>query len=213
VRPGAGPDRRFYWFVYRKTGLARFVSHLDLVNLFSRAFRSAQLPVAFTRGFNPRPVLSFAPALELGVAGEREMLIGEFTGELDPVSAVPALNDCMPEGISILEIVPVGMADRKMLARDATLHYRVTFPEPVTLDERWRDRLLEKKTRKGTRTICLGDVIEKVTLTGMQADIRVRHTQRAGSVRISHALPLIFPGVDPAHAIMVRQAIQLDEES
>ncbi|MCK5878753.1 MAG: TIGR03960 family B12-binding radical SAM protein, partial [Holophagae bacterium] len=85
-------ERIFCEFSYKKGGFARFVSHLDLVTIFSRAVRIAKLPVMFSRGFNPRPVLKFSPALELGIAGDDERFLGEFVNRFNMAEAVNRLN-------------------------------------------------------------------------------------------------------------------------
>ncbi len=206
------PEQRyFYRFLFAKTGLSRFISHLDLVHVLNRALRMAELPVAFTRGFNPKPVLKFGPALELGVAGDREPFIGEFTAPLTQ-QAVETLNNCLPEGIRILELSEVEMANRKQLSRDARLQYRVTMPVAVSLKPDWRDATLVKKGKRGDRTVRLGDMVDRVEVSGSQVRIIIRHSQSGGSLRLSEALSHLFPEQDPAHAIMVRQHILYELE-
>ena len=55
-----------------------FISHLDMMRTFERAFRRADLPVAFTQGFNPRPKISFTPALSVGITSSSEYMDVEF---------------------------------------------------------------------------------------------------------------------------------------
>jgi len=50
----------------------RYLSHLDLLRLFQRAMRRARLPLAYTLGFNPRPKLSLAAPLPVGVTASKE---------------------------------------------------------------------------------------------------------------------------------------------
>lgn len=52
-----------------------FVSHLDMQRLFQRAFRRADLPLAYSNGFNPHPLLSFATALSVGYTSDCEYLM------------------------------------------------------------------------------------------------------------------------------------------
>ncbi|NLC39201.1 MAG: DUF2344 domain-containing protein, partial [Clostridia bacterium] len=59
---------------YSRCGTARFLSHLEMLRLFERSFRRASLPLAFSRGFNPHPKISFGPPLPVGVSGRREYL-------------------------------------------------------------------------------------------------------------------------------------------
>lgn len=59
-------------FTFSKKGAMKYISHLDLMRLFMRALRRAQLPVKMTQGFNPHPKLSIKRALKLGLESENE---------------------------------------------------------------------------------------------------------------------------------------------
>ena len=58
------------WF--RKTGAARYISHLDLTHCMARALHRSKIPLWYTQGFNPRAHMVFALPLPLGMAGDRE---------------------------------------------------------------------------------------------------------------------------------------------
>ena len=60
-------------FVYQVTGVLKFLSHLDLLKLFNRALLRANLPVAYSEGFNPHPKISFGPPRGVGQEGLQEM--------------------------------------------------------------------------------------------------------------------------------------------
>jgi len=199
--------RFFYEFSYKKSGFSRFVSHLDLVTIFSRALRIAELPVMFSRGFNPRPVLKFSPALELGVAGEDERFLGEFISRFNTGTAVETLNRALPEGIRITAAVEHPMAKRNRLSRDVDFVYQVVFPGSIQLFPAWRDVVVQKTTRKGLRHIRLGDVVQSVELSGSSATVVIRHSQSRGSLKLSETIPHIFPDGDANHAIMLRKQL------
>ncbi len=200
-------ERIFYEFSYKKSGLARFVSHLDLVAIFSRAVRIAKLPVMFSRGFNPRPVLKFSPALELGIAGDDERFIGEFIADFVPANVIRKLNTALPEGIEVTAIRKLPMEKRNRLSRDVDFVYQATFPVPVSPVPGWRGIQVEKVTRKGKRCFRLGDVVQRVESSGRLATIVIRHSQQRGSMKLSDALSYIFPGLDYAHAILLRKQL------
>lgn len=199
--------RFFYEFSYKKSGFSRFVSHLDLVTIFSRALRIADLPVMFSRGFNPRPVLKFSPALELGVAGEDERFLGEFISRFNTGTAVENLNRALPEGIRITAAEEHPMAKRNRLSRDVDFVYQVVFPRSIQLFPAWRDVVVQKTTRKGLRHIRLGDVVQSVELNGSSATVVIRHSQLRGSLKLSETLTHIFPDGDVNHAIMLRKQL------
>ena len=60
--------------LFEKAGNARYISHLDLMRVFQRAFKRAGLPLTHTQGFNPRPSVSIALPLSLGVESQCELL-------------------------------------------------------------------------------------------------------------------------------------------
>ena len=71
---GAGAPYSTYRIRFAKVGRAAFLGHLDLVRLLARSFRRADLPLAMTRGFSPKPRVSFGPALGLGVPSLGELM-------------------------------------------------------------------------------------------------------------------------------------------
>src|SRR6185295_6813202 len=71
---GAGAPWTTYRLRFAKVGRAAFLGHLDLVRLLARSFRRADLPLAMTRGFSPKPRLVFGPALGLGVPSLGELI-------------------------------------------------------------------------------------------------------------------------------------------
>ncbi len=71
---GAGLAYTTYRIRFAKVGRAAFLGHLDLVRLLARSFRRADLSLAVTRGFSPKPRISFGPALGLGVPSLGELL-------------------------------------------------------------------------------------------------------------------------------------------
>jgi radical SAM family uncharacterized protein len=71
---GAGAPYATYRIRFAKVGRAAFLGHLDLVRLLARSFRRADLPLAMTRGFSPKPRISFGPALGLGVPSLGELM-------------------------------------------------------------------------------------------------------------------------------------------
>lgn len=85
--------------VYRQEGPARFISHLDVMRAFERAARRAELPLAYSQGFNPRPKLVFAAPLPVGTSGCREYVDLELEGYLAPEEVLDRLRRNLPGGL------------------------------------------------------------------------------------------------------------------
>ncbi len=90
-------------FKFSKKGDMKFISHLDLMRLFTRAMRRAELPLKMTEGFSPHPKFSIKKALKLGVESDNEeatVVLREF---VRPQELEERLQKQLPEGISIRE--------------------------------------------------------------------------------------------------------------
>src|ERR1700736_6136752 len=84
VAPRLAPPRSRYRLRFSKRGDLRLVSHHDLMHVFERMLRRANIPVAHTQGFHPQPRMVFALSLALGIAGANEVLELELLEELNP---------------------------------------------------------------------------------------------------------------------------------
>ena len=86
--------------LFEKTGTAIWMSHLDLMRVFQRAFKRAGLPLTHTKGFNPRPSVSIALPLSVGVESICELLDFDLEGEPIPVEEIrDKLNAALTSGI------------------------------------------------------------------------------------------------------------------
>lgn len=98
--------------LFEKKGDAVWISHLDLMRVFQRAFRRAGLLVKHSRGFSPRAIVSIALPLAVGMDSCCELLDFEVEGETPPLDQLlPLLNEKLPEGIRADAIYP---AERKI---------------------------------------------------------------------------------------------------
>ncbi len=100
---------------YAKRGRLRFSSTRDFSRALERALRRAGVPMAFSAGFHPHPLISYANAAPTGTASEAEYFEIRVTERVDPESLRAALDEALPEGLDVLEVVPAGpgaLADR-----------------------------------------------------------------------------------------------------
>jgi radical SAM-linked protein len=109
------PEPRRLRFRFDKVGKIRFTSHRDVARMWERALRRSGLPVAFSQGFSPHPLLSFGLALPTGCESRGEYLDARLDearpGEV-PLAELPTiLSELLPEGISVQAVAPVDMAE------------------------------------------------------------------------------------------------------
>lgn len=91
-------------FIFTKTGILRYISHLDLMRLLTRAMRRADLPLKMSEGFSPHPKLSIGRALKLGVESEHEEAAIVLRQPVEPEEFRQRLSAQLPEGISVKEV-------------------------------------------------------------------------------------------------------------
>jgi radical SAM family uncharacterized protein len=90
-------------FTYSKTGRMRMLSHLELMQLFRRAFRRAGLPVRYSQGFHPHMKLSLERALKVGEEGENLKGNVELHGEIQDLNnVIDMLNETLPKGVKVI---------------------------------------------------------------------------------------------------------------
>ena len=82
----------------------RFVSHLDLQRFFQRALNRTELPIAFSQGFNPHAVMSFASALAMGWTSEYEVLDVKLAGEVSVDQVETAMRRALPEDLPVYAV-------------------------------------------------------------------------------------------------------------
>jgi len=88
---------------FKKQGEMRFLSHLELVHLFYRASKRADLPLCFSEGFHPMPRIVFATALPVGMESLMEIVDMECEGKMTPPEVMERLNQTLPPGIEIMD--------------------------------------------------------------------------------------------------------------
>ena len=92
----------------RKGDRVKYLSHLDLIRAFELALRRARIPVAYSLGFNPRPRMSFGPAVGVGVTSDDERIALELASAEEPSEIRERLNSQLPDGIEVLSAEAVG---------------------------------------------------------------------------------------------------------
>ena len=118
--------------LFQKTGNAVYISHLDLMRLFQRSFKRAGLPLTHTKGFNPRPSVSIALPLSVGVESQCELLDFDLEGEPVPEEEIlRRLNACLVPGVKGLACYQGGrkIRDLALLQCCLTLEYDRGIPQ------------------------------------------------------------------------------------
>ena len=118
--------------LFEKTGNAVWMSHLDLMRLMQRAFKRADLPLKHTQGFNPRPSVSIALPLSVGVESKCELLDFDLDGQsLSGEEMKQRLNAALVDGVKVLDVYTDGRKIRDLALLDCVLEleYDAGIPE------------------------------------------------------------------------------------
>ncbi len=170
---------------FQKTGLMRFVGHLDLMRFFQKAIRRAHLPIAYSSGFHPHQILSFALPLGIGVTSEGEYLDMELVEEIEPIEAMKRLNAEMAEGMKILSFSYLPDQEKKAMSLVEAARYYVYMKEgkkPLPTQDVLREGIHQfydesssikiiKKTKKGERELDLKPLIFSFELAENKEDV------------------------------------------
>lgn len=151
--------------LFEKTGDSIYISHLDLMRVFQRAFRRAGLLLRHSQGFTPRAIVSIALPLSVGVESVCELL--DF--ELEQGSATAeALNAVLPAGIRVREVYEGGRKIKELthLRAQVTLEYDGAAPEASTVEALFRGEslVLEKQSKKGTAQVDILPMVRDLTV-------------------------------------------------
>ena len=110
---------------FSKQGPVKFVGHLDTMRYFQKAIRRAGLPAAFSGGYSPHMIMSFAAPLGVGTTSQGEYFDVEFTETIPTKEIVKRLNSTMAEGMEVLSARQVedGKASKAMSLVAAADYY------------------------------------------------------------------------------------------
>lgn len=155
--------------LFEKTGNAVWVSHLDLMRIFQRSFKRAGMPLTHTQGFNPRPSVSIALPLSVGIESRCELLDFDLDGmEITNEEILERLNCNLINGVKILAVYDISTKIKNLAYLDCilTLEYDTGIPdgaESCLKSLFSRDSLVvEKRTKNGPKQENIIPLIRKL---------------------------------------------------
>lgn len=117
--------------LFSKTGRAKYISHLDLMRTFQRAFQRADLTIKHTEGFNPHPFISILLPLSTGYSSQCEILEFRLLDDAAPETVPERLNRVLPEGIHVEKCYEEGRKAKELVYVDyrLTMEYENGIPD------------------------------------------------------------------------------------
>lgn len=153
-------------FRFTKTGSMKFIGHLDVMRFFQKAIRRAKLDVAYSKGYSPHQLMSFASPLGVGLTSDGEYLDVEFNSlpeHMDKKELLAHLNQAMTDEIFVtdFEIMPDKFKTSMALlsACDYVLSFKDGYEIPVDFAKRFEDYInreqimIWKKTKRSEKEV------------------------------------------------------------
>ena len=183
--------------LFEKTGNAVWISHLDLMRVFQRAFKRAGLPLTHSRGFNPRPCVSIALPLSVGVESACELLDFDLDGyEVSCEEIRDRLNHTLVSGVKVLAVYEEARKLKHLAYLDCevTMEYDNGTPATEAVDALFRRESLfvEKKTKSNG--------IQDQNILPMIRSLRVEQTD-ARTLTISARVCCQNPTLNPMQMV------------
>lgn len=148
-----------------KCGSMKFIGHLDCMRFFQKAIRRAKLDVAYSKGYSPHQLMSFASPLGVGVTSDGEYIDVEFYSlpDISLPELVTYLNQFMTDEIFVtdIEIMPDGFKNSMslLIAADYMVVEKEAGVFPGNWQEKWlsfmeqQEIVIEKKTKKSVKEV------------------------------------------------------------
>lgn len=167
---------------FRKFGAMKFIGHLDVLRYFQKAMRRAEIPIAFTGGYSPHMIMSFANPLGVGVTSDGEYFDIELKEPITSAKAISQLNAVMVEGVEILEFVELGEEQKAGMSIVAAADY-LSKVAKGTLPADWKQRAetflqqetitIWKKTKKSEKEVDIKPMIYRFEIQEDQVYMQV----------------------------------------
>ncbi len=183
---------------YRKNLNAKFFAHLEMSSIFFRAMRRAKIPIAFSKGFNPKPKIIFGPPLQLGLESNCEYVDIFLTKELSAGeinrSFLTELNKILPTGLEIMDATTVDLKASAIQNSIIKQTFRIQLDSEIldseiqnldslNKEDIWKNKILERHRKGKTQKVILADYIENIKAEGRNIDFNLLYNNNEGSLK------------------------------
>lgn len=198
--------------LFEKTGNAVWISHLDLMRLFQRAFKRAGLPLTHTQGFNPRPSVSIALPLSVGVESVCELLDFTLDGETVPCEEIcKRLNDALVPGVRVCEVYDTGKKLKELAFLDCAVVLEFDNGVPADAQGKLQELfsaeslIVPKKGKNGIQDQDIIPMIKDLKITAGERELALNarvccQNPSLNPMQLSAAIALYLPELKPDFA-------------
>lgn len=160
---------------FSKNGPIKFIGHLDVMRYFQKAIRRAEIDIAYSQGFSPHQIMSFAQPLGVGVESNGEYVDVELNSATSAENIKVKLNAVMNEGIQIESVKMLPEGAMNAMASVAASKYLISIKDGYTLNDDYFGQCIKlskqehifiiKKTKKSELEMDLKPAIFEMEIT------------------------------------------------
>lgn len=213
---------------FRKYGVMKYIGHLDVMRYFQKAIRRAEIPIAYSEGFSPHQIMSFAAPLGVGLESNGEYMDielrepavesqdGRSLASMSCEQMKEALQKTMAEGMEIISVRKLSDTAGNAMASVAAAKYTVRFRTGYEPDFDWKSQLeifyhkltilVKKQTKKSIRELDIKPAIYELAVKGDTIVMTV-DASSAGNIKPQLVMEAFYQdngaGTLPAHALWV----------
>lgn len=161
----------------------KFVGHLDVMRYFQKAMRRADIDIAYSGGYSPHQVMSFAAPLGVGITSEAEYIDIEINTLITSREAIKQLNDTMVEGIEVTSFKQLPEDSKIAMSIVDAADYEVCFREGYAPNGNWQERISSffaqeeivvlKKTKKSEKEVDIKPMIHNLSFTDGKINMQI----------------------------------------
>lgn len=120
---------------FNKYGAMKFIGHLDIMRYFQKAFRRAGIDVAYSQGFNPHQLISFAAPLGVGLTSDGEYMDMQLNSVIPKQELIDRVNAAMAEGISVVDFTLLEEGCKKSMSVVAAADYMISLKDGYEVED------------------------------------------------------------------------------
>lgn len=191
--------------LFKKEGRAKYISHLDLMRTFQRAFARAGISIKHTEGFNPHPYITIALPLSVGQESECELLDFELVEKMPAAALAESMNISLPEGIFVREAYEQGRKFKEIawLEAEGLLLYDKGLPANICQRLAGffsgNSIVISKKSKKGVSDFDIAPCIDSIAAEPVGED----------KILLKAIVSAQNPSLNPEHLINTLNQMEL----
>lgn len=187
---------------FSKEGRIKYIGHLDLLRLFQRVIKSANIPIAYSQGFNPHSLLYFAQPLSVGVTSDGEYIDIHLTTQMDPDIIKSQMNQVLPQGLKVHDVYVLAEKSKTAMTLVDAAKYEIRFKKDLTTENivglfedfySQEEILVTRVSKKKEKTINIKDFIYYCNIEDSKSSYVINVILAAGSRKNLNAEVFLKP--------------------